>query len=357
MPVTIYEVAKKAGVGIGTVSRVLNNSAQISPATRAKVLKVIKQLNFQPHALAQGLARRKNHTIGVIVPFFTGYFYVELLRGIQHALTEQEFDLVLYGVDDLHKKEACFKRVLQQRRVDGVLLLSLQITEAFADEFERRQLPLVLVDMFHPRFDSITVNNEEGAYQAVKHLINIGRRKIAMVNGHGECVPARERLSGFRRAMGDAGLPVPPVYLMSSDAFQGEAVGRNDGFNKEAGYRAMQELLALNGDGPDAVFAASDVHALGVMSAAREHGLSIPEDLAVVGFDDVELAELVGLSTVRQPICEMGKLAVDRLLAKVNGNAEAATIHHRFTTQLVVRGTSGREASAIVSSSLLGEPS
>ncbi len=341
MPVTIYEVAEKAGVGIGTVSRVLNDSPQIAPATRAKVLKVIKQLNFQPHAMAQGLARRKTHTIGVIVPFFTGYFYVELLRGIQQALSENKFDLILYGVDDLQKKEACFKRVLQQRRVDGVLTLSMPLSEQIAAEFERRELPLVLVDAFHPQFDSITVNNEEGAYQAVRHLINLGHRKIAIVNGHFESLPAQERLSGYKRALAESGLVMPAEYLITSDALREGAVAVNDGFNKETGYRAMRELLALNGSHPEAIFAASDIQAIGVIGAVRECGLRIPEDLAVVGFDDIELAELVGLTTMRQPIREMGKLAVDCLLAKINGDAEAAKVHHRFNTKLIVRETSG----------------
>ncbi len=343
MRVTIYEVAKKAGVGIGTVSRVLNNSPQISPATRAKVLKVIKQLNFQPHAMAQGLARQKTHTIGVIVPFFTGYFYVELLRGIQQTLSENQFDLILYGVDDLDKKEACLKRVLQQRRVDGVLLLSMHLSEPFAAEFERRQMALVLVDASHPHFDSITVNNEEGAYQAVRHLISLGHRKIAIVNGHLESVPAQERLSGYKRALTEAGLPILPQYLITSDALPGGATMINDGFNKETGHRAAVELLQLHESRPNAVFAASDIQAIGVMSAVHEAGLRIPEDVAVVGFDDIELAELVGLTTVRQPIREMGRLAVDRLLATITGAADSAKIHHRFNTKLIVRATSGAQ--------------
>jgi LacI family transcriptional regulator len=340
MPVTIYEVAEKAGVGIGTVSRVLNDSPQITPATRAKVLKVIRQLNFQPHAMAQSLARRKSRTVGVIVPFFTGYFYVELLRGIQQSLSENDFDLILYGVDDLQKKDACCKRVLQQRRVDGVLLLSMPLTEPFVKEFKRRKLPLVLVDAFHPKLDSITVNNEAGAYQAVRHLIHAGYRKIAIVNGHWESKPAQERLAGYKRALAEAGLAIPAEYILSSDALD-ESAAMNDGFSKETGYRAVQQMLALNGSHPEAIFAASDIQALGAITAARERGLRIPEDLAVIGFDDIELAQLIGLSTMRQPIREMGKLAVDCLLAKINGEKETAKVHHRFDTELIVRETSG----------------
>jgi len=141
MAVTIYEVAKQAGVGIGTVSRVLNDSPQISPETRARVLKVIKTLNYQPHALAQGLARQKTQTIAILIPFFTGYFYVELLKGIQQATSQHKYDLILYCIEDLSKKDAYLKRALQQRRVDGVLLISSPISDTYAREFKRRELP------------------------------------------------------------------------------------------------------------------------------------------------------------------------------------------------------------------------
>ncbi len=342
MPVTIYEVAEKAGVGIGTVSRVLNDSPQITPATRAKVLKVIKQLNFQPHAMAQGLARRKAQTIGVIVPFFTGYFYVELLRGIQQSLSENNFDLILYGVDDLTKKDACCKRVLQQRRVDGVLLLSMPIAESFVKEFKRRKLPLVLVDAFHPKFDSITVNNEEGGYSAARHLVRLGYHHIAMLTGHFESIPAQTRLHGCRRALLEAGMALPQGMLITSDSLSGEAARKNDGFNQEAGYLAMNNFLAShprNGS-PIAVFVNCDIQAVGAIKAVKEAGLRIPDDIALIGFDDIELAEYVGLTTVHQPMAEMGSKAVARIMSLLE-NGEQAPQHLRMETRLVVRESCG----------------
>jgi len=340
--VTIYEVAKKAGVGIGTVSRVLNDSPQISPATRAKVLKVIKELNFQPHAMAQSLARRKTHTIGVVVPFFTGYFYVELLRSIQRALSQHKFDLILYGVDDLQKRDASLKRALQQRRVDGVLLVSMNLAENFAVEFQRRRLPLVLVDAYYDQFDSITVNNQEGAYSATHHLIRLGYRHIAMLTGHFESIPAQTRLHGCQRALQEAGMTLPEGMIITSDTVLGEAARLNDGFNQEAGYLAMRNFLAHQPrpDCPLAVFATSDIQAIGAIKAVKESGLRIPDDIAIIGFDDIEFAEYAGLTTVRQPMAEMGLKAVERMMALLE-NADLAPEHVRLDTKLVVRESCG----------------
>ena len=342
MAVTIYEVARKAGVGIGTVSRVLNDSPQISPATRAKVLKVIKELNFQPHAMAQSLARRKTHTIGVIVPFFTGYFYVELLRGIQRALSQHKFDLILYGVDDLQKKDASLKRALQQRRVDGVLLVSMKLSDNFSAEFKRRRLPLILVDAYHEEFDSIIVNNQEGAYTATRHFIRLGYRRIAMLTGHYESIPAQTRLHGCQHALTEAGLALPEDMIISSDSLPGEAARVNDGFNQEAGYLAMRNFLARhsrNGS-PTAVFVNCDIQAVGAIKAVKEAGLRIPDDVALIGFDDIELAEYVGLTTVRQPMAEMGYRAVERMMALVE-DPDLPPEHLRLDTELVVRESCG----------------
>ena len=346
MPVTIYEVAQKAGVGIGTVSRVLNNSTQISPATRARVLQVIDELNYQPHAMAQGLARKKSLAIAVLVPFFTGHFYVELLKGIQQATAAHKYDLILYSIEDLQDKDFYLKRALQQRRVDGVVLVSLPLTEANAKELHRRKLPLVLVDAFHPDFDSITVNNRTGAQTAVQHLIRLGHKRLAMITGHRASNPAQLRDAGFQQALAAAGLKAPENLIVSSDGLSAEAATVNDGFNKETGYLAMQQLLQLNGKRPSAVFVASDIQALGAIKAVQESGLRIPQDIAIVGFDDIELAEYVGLTTVRQPMLQMGKRAVERLMTLIN-NPKARHRHWRIDTELVVRESCGAKSRGV----------
>lgn len=335
MPVTIYDVAEKAGVGIGTVSRVINDSPHTRPQTREKVLQAIKELNYQPHTVAQSLARRKTNTIGCIIPFFTGYFFVELLRGIQSKITQFFNDLILYSIDDTSKKEFFLKRVLMERKVDGLLLVSLEISDDFVRKFLKQRFPIVLVDSFHPLLDSIKVDNVEGAFVATRHLLNLGYKKVAMIDGQLRSVPARLRLEGYKRALAEYDIPFDERYFVACD-FTDEA----DGFNKEAGYVAMKKLLELERNRPRAVFVSSDIQALGAIQAIRECGLLIPEDIAVVGFDDIELAHFVGLTTMRQPIKKIGQLAVQRLIERISGEPETEFKPH-FQTELVVRESCG----------------
>lgn len=335
MSVTIYDVAKKAGVGIGTVSRVINKSPQISRETRDRVLRVIKELNYQPHSAAQSLARKKTNTIGCIIPFFTGYFFVELLRGIQKKITEFKYDLILYSVDLTHKKEMFLRRALQERRVDGILFVSMEMSREFADKFLLTKFPIVLVDSYHSDLDSITVDNEEGAYLATKHLIDLGYERIAMIDGQLKSFPAKLRLAGYKKALSEHNRNFEPRYFVACD-FVDEA----DGFNKLAGYEAMKQLLTLD-ERPQAVFVSSDIQAIGAIQAIKERGLAVPHNIAVVGFDDIELAQFVGLTTMRQPIMEMGELAVERLMARVDEDL-ADNFKQRFHTELIVRETCGQ---------------
>ncbi|MFQ6092632.1 MAG: LacI family DNA-binding transcriptional regulator [bacterium] len=335
MSVTIYDVARKAGVGIGTVSRAVNDSGSISPETKEKILAVARELEYRPHASARGLARRKTNTIGIIVPFFTGYFFVELLRGVQQEISRHQYDLILYSVDETNKKETFLERALEERRVDGVLLISLEITDRDAKKFIRSRLPIVLVDSYHPDLDSITVENREGAYTATQHLIRLGHTKIGMIDGHLKSSPARVRLEGYKGALRDHNIDFNGDYLVISDFVTGE-----DGFNQEAGYQAMKRLLRLGESRPTAVFVSSDIQAAGAMKAIRENGLNIPEDVAMVGFDDIELAQYVGLTTMRQPMFEMGKLAVDRLVERISGERSNG-FKKVFYTDLIVRESCG----------------
>lgn len=340
MPVTIYDVAKKAGVGIGTVSRVINDSPQIRPHTKEKVLRAIKELDYQPHTVAQSLARRRTNTIACIIPFFTGHFFIELLRGIQSKISEFCNDLILYSIDDTGKKEFFLQRVLMERKVDGVLLASLEMSDAYVKKFLRQKFPIVLVDSFHPLLDSFKVDNAAGALVATRHLLNLGYRKVAMIDGQLKSVPARLRLEGYKKALVEHNLPFEDRYFVACD-FADEA----DGFNKEAGYAAMKTLLELGEDRPRAVFVSSDIQAVGAIEAIKESGLSIPDDVAVVGFDDIELAHFVGLTTMRQPIKEMGRLAVQRLIERIAGEPETE-FKHKFETELVVRQSCGAKIMA-----------
>jgi LacI family transcriptional regulator len=331
---TIYDVARKAGVGIGTVSRALNDSPNISPETKEKVLRVAREMGYRPHALARGLAKKRTGAIGAIVPFLTNYFYLELLKGIQHEISRSKYDLILYSADDVTRGEELLERVLRERRVDGLLYISMPLSNRAARKVRSRQLPVVLVDSYHPEVDSIHVENQQGAYQATRYLLELGYRRLGMINGKLRSFPARERRQGFLKALSDFGLSPRPEWMIECDDMDGQ-----DGFNAPAGYRAMLSLLALD-DLPEALFVASDVQAYGVLRAAREKGIRIPDDLALVAFDDIQPSELIGLSTVRQPMFEMGQRAVKRLTEKLENGVQDLW-HETLGTRLIIRSTCG----------------
>ncbi len=340
MSVTIYDVAKKAGVGIGTVSRAINNSPHISPGTREKILKVIHELKYQPSAMAQSLARKKTNIIACVVPQFTGYFYFEVLNGVQQALSNYGYDLILYNVDKLEKKEEILKRTIQERKVDGVLLISMPISDKLVSRFAESKLPIVIVDSYHDALDSITVENKEGAFTATEHLIKLGHKRIGMINGSLTSVPALDRLEGFKAALNKYNIACYDNLIINIGLNGDPEVRYNDGFNKKAGYKAMNQLLALNQDRPTAIFISSDIQATGAIKAIGEYGLKIPSDITIVGFDDIELSEYLGLTTVHQPMYEMGTLAANRLMAKIAGD-DSDNFKTVFPTKLVIRETCG----------------
>jgi LacI family transcriptional regulator len=336
MGVTIYDLAREAGVGIGTVSRCLNSHPSVAAETRSRVLSVARRLNYQPHAHAQRLASRRANTFSAIIPYFTNYFFVQVLQGIQDKASELGFDLVLYGVNHPAQAEYYLRRSLQRGRVDGVLYFSMNLPENFATKFKQMGVPLVLVDSSHPQFDSIRVKNREGAYEATRHLISLGHRQIAMINGSLETHPGSERLEGYRSALEAAGIPYSPDRLYIS------GIAKQDGFSRESGRESMNRLLAetQGGTRPTAVVVSCDIQALGVLEVIREHGLRAPEDIAVVGFDDIELAQHARLTTMRQPMHEMGLLAMERLLARMK-HPDAAPSLTEFLPDLIVRETCG----------------
>lgn len=336
MGVTIYDLAHEAGVGIGTVSRCLNDHPNVSPQTRAKVLAAAKRLNYQPHAQAQRLASRRTNTVSVIIPSFTNYFFVQVLQGVQDQAADSGFDLILYGVSHPVQVEQYLRRSLHRGHVDGVLFFSMKLPEAHAARFEQMHLPLVLVDAFHPLFDSIRVQNSEGALAATRHLVGLGHRAIAMINASLSAQPAHERLEGYRMGLEEAGIPFSMDRVIIGDS------GKNDGFNREAGRDAMQRLLERNmGPGrATAVVIASDVQAIGALEATRAARVRVPEDLAIVGFDDIELAQYAELTTMRQPMYEMGQLAMEKLTHRMRDPGAPPTLTS-FLPSLIVRRSCG----------------
>ncbi len=334
MAPTIYDIAKAAHVGIGTVSRVLNNHPNVSLATRTRVLNVANRLNWQPHPYARGLARQKTNTILAVVPFFSTYFFVEVLRGVQTKLGQMEYDLILYGISDPHHVDELLKRNSLRMRVDGVLFLSMAIPERFVEQYSHLKVPIVLVDTKRHDLDSVFVENVNGARTATKHLIALGHRRIGMLNASLRSQPAQERLEGFTLAMQEAELSIDPHLTVSSSSTI------LDGFTRESGYELMKDLLNLGTERPTAVLVASDIQASGALWAIEEAGLHCPDDIAIVGFDDIELAGHLRLTTMRQPMFDMGVLAGRKIEERINGSTEPPS-SIPLVPELVVRETCG----------------
>ena len=332
--VTIYDIAREAKVGIGTVSRVLNNHPNVTPETRRRVMEIIKRLHYQPHTYAQRLARRNAETISAIIPFFSTYFFAEVLHGVQDRISELGYDLVLYGVNHADQVESHINRTLRRGKVDGILFFSMRLPPGSLPRLKESKLPVVLVDTSIPEFDSISVANSEGAYVAVKHLIQLGHRSVGLINAQPTSIPAMERLEGYRRALYEQGLPISDEMVKTGNNT------KFDGFNREAGYEAMVEFIKMGEEMPKAFFVSSDIQALGAIEALNDNEFRVPGDAAIVGFDDIELASLFKLTTMRQPMYQMGSLAVERLVKRMS-SPDMEILHTKFSPTLIVRESCG----------------
>lgn len=329
MAATIYDVAKRAGVGIGTVSRVLNGSPQVREKTRQRVLAAIEELNYRPSPIAQRLSLRKTLTIGVITPFFTRPSFVERLRGVEAAVAESEYDLIVYNVETTAKRDVCFREVPARQRVDGVIIISLSPSDEDVARWAEAGVPTVLVDAHHPALSRVVVDDVAGGYMATQHLIELGHRKIAYVSdpldNSFNFTSSRDRYQGYRQALADHGLSFQPEYHQADEHGRAQA-------------RAMTHRLLDLDDPPTAIFAASDTQAMGVLEALRERGLHAPDDVAVIGYDDIEVAEYLGLSTIRQPLFETGTIGVELLLKRIDA-PEQPPLRVELPIELVVRQT------------------
>ncbi len=332
MGVTIHDVAREAGVGVGTVSRVINSSQSVKDSTRERVLEVIARLNFRPDPIARSMIRGRTGSLGVIVPFFTRPFSIEVLRGIEAATARLGQEMVVYNVETNGQRDRYFSELPMRRKVDGLIVVSLSPDDATALNFEEAGLPAVLVDAYHPRLTSLVVNNVEGAYQAMRGLLDQGHRRIGFINGviegNFKFNQANDRLIGVHRALAEADIEFDPELMVTSE------------WTRQGGRLAAQQLLTL-ARLPTAIFAASDIQALGTLEVARSLGLRVPDDLSLMGFDGIELSEILELSTMQQPMAEMGEIAVARLIERLENGPQPPQLI-RLDTHMVKRSTIAR---------------
>lgn len=329
MDITIYDIAKHAGVSIATVSRALNNSSRVAETTRSRILRIAAELGYEPHTSAQNLARRQSDLIAVVLPWATNFF-LEVLRGIQDRVAESGFDVLVYLARNNSEIESRLDRALTKGRAAGVLFMSNPVAGTVYGKLKHSSTPIVLTDTRHPEFDSICVDNVLGGSVATSFLLSSGCTRVGLVMASPDSKPAADRRSGYEQALAEAGVAVDESLI----AFH---AGVGDGYTEEAGFQSMTDLLS-RGSRPDGVFVTSDEQAIGVLRAIRDAGLSSPDDISVVGFDDIPLLRYAGLTTIRQPMYEMGRLATSRLLEMLESGSTAGE-HRIMAPELVVRST------------------
>ena len=304
---TIYDVAALSGVSISTVSRVLNSPERVSDDARHKVITAIDQLGFVPKAEARARALQNSPRIGVLTPFFTAPSFVQRLRGISSALVETNHELIIYTIDSLPRLQGHLTNLPIKGNLEGLIVMSLPIDNSSALRLVQYGPYTVSIEYRQNHFDSIEIDNYLGGKMAASYLISKGHRRCAFIGDitppDYSIHPATQRLKGFRQSIHKAGFAIPEDYICSSPI----------GYEKTR--QVVFELLKLPLP-PTAIFAAADIQAIVALKVARQLGLHVPGDLAIIGFDDLDMADYVGLTTIRQPLDESGRIAVKLLLAK-----------------------------------------
>lgn len=330
MTVKITEVARVAGVSASTVSRALRGRSGVSEEVRDEITRIAAELGYTASRHASSLASGRTSTVGVIAPYVGRWFFGHVLDAAEHELSAAGYDLLLYNVATDETRNRFFTRMPARKRVDAVLSLLIP-TEEEADVLRSLGLPLgIVVGEPRPGFTTVGIDDHAGARLAVRHLVNLGHRRIGML-GTGPTAPMHWTTPLTRRAayldvLADAGIPYDPRLDLDG------------GYTVEGGERAMTELLAADNP-PTAVFAQSDEMAMGALRALRRHRLQTPQDISIVGFDDHELAEVVGLTTVAQPVAEQGAELARLLLKQLASPSEPAPEYVEMPVRLVLRET------------------
>jgi LacI family transcriptional regulator len=306
MAYTIKDVAKKANVSIATVSRVLNNQGGYSPATKEKVLSAIRELGYQPNALARGLINKRTETIGILFPELSNMFTAKIFRGVENVVHERGASVIVCNTASNGERTMKYLQLLHEKRIDGIIFVSEVLKKEYYEAVSSMNIPVILVatETYHYQLPYVKVNDRHAAYTAVEYLINKGHRKIGMISGNKhDPIAGQPRIEGYREALMSNNIPVNENYIVSAK-----------GFSFKDGFENLPRLLHA---APDitAIFAASDEMAMGIISAAYNLGIKIPDDLSVIGYDNLPLGEMSipPLTTVEQPLEEMGEMAANML--------------------------------------------
>ncbi|MBA7630667.1 Ribose operon repressor [subsurface metagenome] len=324
---TIKDVANLAGVHPSTVSRVINDDSRISEKTKNKVLLIIKKLGYTPNAIARGLKTKRTHTLGMLIPDITNPFFAEIARGVEDAANKNNFNVILCNTDDKLKKERTYLEILRGKRVDGLILGTAHIRDKSILELEKKKFPYILVSRNIEGLDKncVIVDDVAGGIIVTEYLIKLGHRRIAHITGPLTVRAAINRLEGYKFA------------LEKHQIEYKEELAEEGDFRINGGYQAMKKFLKLSKP-PTAIFAANDLLALGAIQAIQKKKYHIPEDFCIIGFDDIRLASFVypPLTTIRQPMLEMGALAV-KMLLKIIEEGEFNQKKEVLVPKLIIR--------------------
>ncbi len=330
---TIRQIAKLAGVSRSTASRVLNNHPNVSPELREQVQAVIAETGYRPDPIARSLSSRRSHIIGLVIPLairslFEDPFFPRLMQGISEGCNSHDYTLSLFLFHSEEEERKLNDRISHSRLVDGFVVTATRTGDPLIPQLLANQIPFVVHGRHEDqRVSFIEVDNEAGAHAAVSHLVRQGRRRIALISGPSNSLAAQDREKGYLKALQERRVRVDEALMARGD------------FTESSSYEAMQRLLPLE---PDAVFVASDSMALGALRALRQAGKRVPEEVAIVGFDDMPQAATANppLTTVRQPIRRAGVMAVETLI-DILGNGSEAPRRIILPTELVIRASCG----------------
>ena len=329
---TIRDVAKLAGVAPITVSRVINHSGYFSGDTRLHVEAAINQLGYVPNTLARSLRSRHTNTLALVLTDITNPFWTTVTRGVEDAASDAGYNVILCNTDESEAEQEKYLNVLLQKRVDGILLVPAGTTPDPVVLIQKQDVTVVILDRRIPsiKVDTVRCDSEDGGYQLTRLLLSLGHRQIAILSGPKGISTAEDRVDGYCRALTEAGLPV-----FAKNIFYDE-------FTQQGGYAMAQKALAISRR-PTALIAANNFIAIGALQAVRQANLQVPEDLALVGFDDLPVALLVDpfFTVAAQPAYEMGKQAMELLLARIAGQLEPASQEIVLPVEVVIRRSSG----------------